>query len=125
MVLKAKRIGNLYILQGSTFTSIVVVASSSLTDYDAINFWHMRLGYMKEKSLVVLSKIGLLYYQTTQKLEFCEHCCLFMLFPSSSIAWNYLHWQNLSSPLRVLVKMILNFKSRWRFVSSALKFDHD
>ena len=41
-----KRIANLYILQGTTLTSNVVVASNSMIDSDVTILWHMRLGHI-------------------------------------------------------------------------------
>ncbi|XP_071906234.1 uncharacterized protein [Coffea arabica] len=74
IVMKVCRVGSLYVLQGSTVTgSVAVSSSSSLFDSDITKLWHMRLGYMSEKDLSILSKRGLLCGQSTGSLEFCEH----------------------------------------------------
>nr|ABA91380.1 retrotransposon protein, putative, Ty1-copia subclass [Oryza sativa Japonica Group] len=52
----------------------VAVVSDSLSNSDATNLWHMRLGHMSEIGLAELSKRGLLYGQSIGKLKFCEHC---------------------------------------------------
>ncbi|KAG8501671.1 hypothetical protein CXB51_003833 [Gossypium anomalum] len=45
---------------GSTVTGDVAVASSSLSDDDITELWHMRLGHMSENDMTELSKRGLL-----------------------------------------------------------------
>ncbi|WVZ89176.1 hypothetical protein U9M48_035612 [Paspalum notatum var. saurae] len=65
---------NLYRLRSTTITSDVAVISNSLSNFDATNFWHMRLGHMSEFGLQVLSKRGLLDGHSIRKLKFCEHC---------------------------------------------------
>ncbi|KAG8483801.1 hypothetical protein CXB51_022649 [Gossypium anomalum] len=63
----------LYVLQGSTVTGDVAVASSSLSDDDIIKLWHMRLGHISENGMVELSKRGLLDGQEIYNdLEFCS-----------------------------------------------------
>ncbi|KAG8498899.1 hypothetical protein CXB51_005256 [Gossypium anomalum] len=74
VVMKGQRkIAKLYVLQGSTVTGDVVVASSSLSDDDITKLWHMRLGHMSENGMTELSKRGLLDGQGICKLNFCEH----------------------------------------------------
>ena len=65
---------NLYHLRGTTISCNVAVISSSLSDSDATNLWHMRLGHMSEIGLTKLSKRGLLDGHSIGKLKFCEHC---------------------------------------------------
>nr|CAD1833005.1 unnamed protein product [Ananas comosus var. bracteatus] len=65
--------GKLYVLQGSTVTGGAAVSSSSMSDSDVTKLWHMRLGHMSERGLMVLSKRGLLCGQNTGSLEFCKH----------------------------------------------------
>ncbi|KAG8498240.1 hypothetical protein CXB51_007432 [Gossypium anomalum] len=61
VVMKGQRkITKLYVLQGSTVTSNVVVASSSLSDNNITKLWYMRLGHMSENGMAELSKRGLL-----------------------------------------------------------------
>ena len=38
------------------------------------NLWHMHLGHMSEKSIMILSKQGLLGDHKMEELQFCEHC---------------------------------------------------
>ncbi|KAG9442249.1 hypothetical protein H6P81_018103 [Aristolochia fimbriata] len=73
-VMKGKKIGTLHVLDGSTVTGSVVVASSSMKESDTTKLWHMRLGHMSERGLNLLSKRGLLCGQSTGKMDFCEHC---------------------------------------------------
>ena len=42
---------NLYHLRGTTITGDAAVSSHSLSDSDATNLWHMRLGHMSELGL--------------------------------------------------------------------------
>ncbi len=65
---------NLYHLRGTTITGDAAVSSHSLSDSDATNLWHMRLGHMSELGLAELSKRGLLDGHSIGKLKFCEHC---------------------------------------------------
>ena len=74
IVMKAEKIGKLYILKGSTVTGAAAVSTSSLSDSDVTRLWHMRLGHMSERGLSELSRRGLLCGQSTSKLDFCEHC---------------------------------------------------
>ena len=64
---------NLYRLRGTTITGDAVI-SNSLSNSNATNLWHMRLGHMSELGLAVLSKRGLLDGHSISKLDFCEHC---------------------------------------------------
>ena len=74
-IMRGKRVGNLYFLQGSTVIGSASVASSDpSSDVDVTKLWHMRLGYITEWGMTILSKRGLLCSQCTSSLEFCEHC---------------------------------------------------
>ena len=53
------RQGSLYILQGTTVTGEANVVCN-LSEDDQAKLWHMRLGHMSEKGMVMLSKRGLL-----------------------------------------------------------------
>ncbi|KAG8488852.1 hypothetical protein CXB51_016759 [Gossypium anomalum] len=46
-----RKTAKLYVLQGSTVTRDVAVASSSLSDDDITKLWHMRLGHMSENGM--------------------------------------------------------------------------
>jgi len=73
VLLKANRIGNLYVLQGTVVTGPTAV-SSSMLENDVTKLWHMCLGHMSEKGMHLLSKQGSLGKQGISKLEFCKHC---------------------------------------------------
>ncbi|KAL5857001.1 hypothetical protein ACOSQ3_004459 [Xanthoceras sorbifolium] len=51
IVMKAEKIGKLYILKGSIVTDAAAVSTSSLSDSDVTKLWHMRLGHMSERGL--------------------------------------------------------------------------
>lgn len=68
-----KGLSRYYVLQASVVTSTINV-SSSISDSDTTELWHMRLEHMSGRGLKILSKWGLLYGHNTSKLEFCEHC---------------------------------------------------
>ncbi|KAF3664812.1 putative protease 2-like [Capsicum annuum] len=56
MIMKAHKSGMLYTLLGSTITRAAVVSTSNQFDPNITKLWHMRLGYMNEKGLSILSK---------------------------------------------------------------------
>ncbi|GKV50375.1 hypothetical protein SLEP1_g57082 [Rubroshorea leprosula] len=74
VILKGKKVGGLYHLQGSTVNGTCAVSTSSSPDKDVTRLWHMRLGHMSERGMMELSKRGLLCGQKIGKLDFCEHC---------------------------------------------------
>ncbi|KAG9453140.1 hypothetical protein H6P81_006044 [Aristolochia fimbriata] len=47
-VMKGRKIGTLYVLDGSTVTGSTTVASASLTESETTRLWHLRLGHMSE-----------------------------------------------------------------------------
>ena len=55
-----QKIVMLYVMQGSTVTIDVVVASRSLSDDDIMKLMHMCLGHTGENGMVELSRRGLL-----------------------------------------------------------------
>ena len=59
-VIKARRSRSLYILQGKTVTGTVAISTSSMLEEDTIKLWHLILGHMSEKGMIVFSKMGLL-----------------------------------------------------------------
>ncbi|GJR64034.1 retrovirus-related pol polyprotein from transposon TNT 1-94 [Tanacetum coccineum] len=67
---------SLYTLQGETITCSAYVSCSEESNSDLTMLWHMRLGHMSEKCMVILSKRGLLDNQKVVNLEFCEHCVI-------------------------------------------------
>ena len=75
VVMKADiKSANLYHLRGTTILGNIAAVSDSLSNSDATNLWHMRLGHMSEIGLAELSMRGLLDGQSIGKLKFCEHC---------------------------------------------------
>ena len=70
-IMRGKRVGNLYFLQGSKVIGSVSAASSDPTsDVDVTKLCHMRLGHISERGMTILSKRGLLCGQCTSNLEF-------------------------------------------------------
>ena len=69
VLMKANRIGSLYVLQGFVVIGLAAI-SSSLPDSDVTKLWHMRLGHMNEKGMHLLSKQGRLGKYGVNKLEF-------------------------------------------------------
>ncbi|KAK3008426.1 hypothetical protein RJ639_014825 [Escallonia herrerae] len=74
IMMEGLRKNSLYLLQGSTVTGAAATASSFDIDSNTTKLWHMRLGYMSERGMDVLSKQGLLGSKKIEKLDFCEHC---------------------------------------------------
>ena len=72
--MKGVMCGILYFLQGSTVPGSAHAASSEVHQEDMTKLWHMRLGYMGERGMQVLSKEDLLAGHKVKRLEFCEHC---------------------------------------------------
>ncbi|GKV43027.1 hypothetical protein SLEP1_g50368 [Rubroshorea leprosula] len=73
VILKGKKVGGLYHLQGSTINGTCAMSTSSRPDRDVTQLWHMRLGHMSERGMMELSKRGLLCGRKIGKLDFCEH----------------------------------------------------
>lgn len=71
VVLKGHRIDNLYYLQGSTITGVVVV-STIASDPHTTKLWHMPFGHMSEKGMHLICKKG--HLDNIGKLDFYEHC---------------------------------------------------
>ena len=77
MVMKGIKRGNLYIVQGITCIENGLVAIASKSNKSIPNLtqlWHMRLGHMSEKGMMILQKQQLLGNQKLDELKFCEHC---------------------------------------------------
>ncbi|GJV27165.1 ubiquitin carboxyl-terminal hydrolase 12-like protein isoform X2 [Tanacetum coccineum] len=64
------------LLQGETITSLLLFRAYRKSNSDLTKLWHMRLGHMSEKGMVILSKRGLLDNHKVANLEFCEHCVM-------------------------------------------------
>jgi len=71
VLLKAIRCDSLYVLQGSIVTGSAIVASPNK---DNTKLWHMRLGHMSEKGILILKKKGHLGNHYTGKVDFYENC---------------------------------------------------
>ncbi|KAJ9538194.1 hypothetical protein OSB04_030927 [Centaurea solstitialis] len=66
---------DLVLSMGSTFVGSVTPAHSLVeNESDLTRLWHMRLGHVSEKGMVILSKKGLLGGHKVAELAFCEHC---------------------------------------------------
>ncbi|GJT43737.1 retrovirus-related pol polyprotein from transposon TNT 1-94 [Tanacetum coccineum] len=77
VVMKAtKGTSSLYTLQGETIIGSASVSCSEKSNSNLTMLWHMRLGYMSEKGMVLLSKWGLLDNHKVGNLEFCKHCVI-------------------------------------------------
>ena len=65
----------MYILQGTTLSASVAIASSEVHKDDMTKLWHMRLGHMSERGMQILAKSDLLCgHKVVMDLGFCEHC---------------------------------------------------
>ena len=56
--MKGKKINGLYTFQGSTIIGAVAISTSKLI-IETTRLWHMRIGHMSERNLLILSKRGL------------------------------------------------------------------
>ena len=72
LVMKAKKVGNLFQLEGRTGS--VHVSTVSEHDSSSIRLWHQRLGHMSERGLNILADRKLLPNLKSEKLDFCKHC---------------------------------------------------
>jgi len=72
VLMKGLRQGSLYFLQGTTVIGSAAVYTT-LANVDNMKLWHMRLGYISEKGMTILSKKGCLGSAGMGKLDFCEH----------------------------------------------------
>ena len=72
LVMKAKKVGNLFQLEGRT--GLVHVSTVSEHDSSSIRLWHQRLGHMSERGLKILADRKLLPNLRSGKLDFCKHC---------------------------------------------------
>eukprot|EP00253_Pinus_taeda_P021000 PITA_21000 len=72
VVMKAKKVGNLYRLKGSTQIGEAAVASEE--EEAGTRLWHQRLGHMSEKGLQILMKHKSLPGLKSLNLDFCKHC---------------------------------------------------
>nr|KYP69064.1 Retrovirus-related Pol polyprotein from transposon TNT 1-94 [Cajanus cajan] len=66
--------GNLYMLQGSTSSISESVSVAKKNIHDLTYLWHMRLGHMSERGMMILSRQQLLGNHTVKELRFYEQC---------------------------------------------------
>ena len=85
VVLKGVKHGTLYLLQGSTLSGSVAVASLEIEKENMIRLWHMRLGHISEKGMQILSKGDLLCGHKVTSLSFVN-----IVFLESYIASSFL-----------------------------------
>eukprot|EP00253_Pinus_taeda_P003676 PITA_03676 len=71
LVMKAKKVGNLFQLEGGTGSDFVSTMSEH--DSSSIHLWHQRLGHMSERGLKILADRKLLPNLKSGKLDFCKH----------------------------------------------------
>lgn len=69
-VMKAKKHGKLYFLQGNTFTG----EPNAVVKADETNMWHSRLGHVSQKSLDMMVRKGYLDETNVSTIQFCESC---------------------------------------------------
>ena len=72
LVMKAKKVGNLFQLEGRTGSDYVSTVSEH--DSSSIRLWHQRLGHMSERGLKILADRKLLPNLKSGKLYLCKHC---------------------------------------------------
>jgi hypothetical protein len=72
LVMKAKKVGNLFLLEGRTESDHATIVSENDSDY--VRLWHQWLGHMSERGLKVLSSRKLFPSLKSLKLDFCKHC---------------------------------------------------
>eukprot|EP00253_Pinus_taeda_P027912 PITA_27912 len=68
LVMKAKKVGNLFQLEGGTGSAFV--SNVSEHDSNSIRLWHQRLGHMSERGLKILADRNLLPNLKSGKLDF-------------------------------------------------------
>jgi hypothetical protein len=74
VIMKGKKIGNLYKLLGDTVTGGVAMSTLAEPNDDNTVLWHMRLGHLGECSMFELHKRNLLKGVKSCKLGFCKYC---------------------------------------------------
>jgi transposase InsO family protein len=72
LVMKVKKVGNMFLLEGRTEMDHATTISKN--DYDSIQLWHKRLVHMRERGLKVLYDHNLLPSLKSLKLDFYKHC---------------------------------------------------
>jgi hypothetical protein len=72
LVMKAKKVGKLFMLEGRTELDHATMVSENDNDY--VRLWHEWLGHISEQGLKVLSDHKLLPSLKFLKLDFCKHC---------------------------------------------------
>jgi hypothetical protein len=72
LVMKAKKVGNLFLLEGRTKSDHATMISKNESDF--VRLWHQQLGHMSQQGLKVLSDRKLIPCLNYLKLDFCKHC---------------------------------------------------
>jgi hypothetical protein len=72
LVMKAKKVGNLFMLEGRTESDHATMVSKD--DNDSVRLWNQRLGHMSEQGLKVLTDSKLLPSLKSLKLDFGKQC---------------------------------------------------
>ena len=72
LVMKAKKVRNLYQLEGITEADHASTVFEN--DSNSIRLWHQRMGHMRERGLKILFDHNLLPSLKSSKLDFCKHC---------------------------------------------------
>ena len=62
----------IYTLMGETVLGSAAVGDST-AESDKTRLWHMRLGHMTEKGLIILGRLGVLKSMEKPSMKFCEY----------------------------------------------------
>uniref|UniRef100_A0A2N9J8T4 CCHC-type domain-containing protein n=1 Tax=Fagus sylvatica TaxID=28930 RepID=A0A2N9J8T4_FAGSY len=74
LVMKGRKVNQLYRLIGNTVVGGAAVITSTKSSTDDTKLWHMRLGHIGERGMLELQKRNLLKGVKTCKLDFCKYC---------------------------------------------------
>jgi hypothetical protein len=74
VIMKGKKIGNLYKLLGDTVIGGAAMSTLAEPNNDNTVLWHMQLGHLGERSTFELHKRNLLKGVKSCKLSFCKYC---------------------------------------------------
>ena len=74
LVMKGRKVNQLYRLIGNIVVGGAVVITSTKSSKDDTKLWHMRLGHIGERGMLELQKRNLLKGVKTCKLDFCKYC---------------------------------------------------
>ena len=96
VMMKGKINGNLYTLMGEIVLGSAAIGDSTV-ESDKMRLWHMCLGHMTEKGLMILGQLGMLKGMEKPSMEFCEDCiyrkqCRVQFYTSKSKSRNILDY---------------------------------